>query len=190
MQSLRLARPRAIMMVGIPGSGKSFFAAQFAELFQAPYIDSLALEALAQDSAAAGTLISLVMGEVSKCGQTFVFEGNSDSRARRTEFFKWARSKGFQPLLIWVQTDKATSLSRTLKGGSLDRTEFADYVRDFSPPHPDERAIVVSGKHTFKSQLKVVLAHLGRENRANTPPPAAPSTAVPPRPTARPVVVR
>ena len=190
MQSLRLARPHAIMMVGIPGSGKTFFAAKFAEMFHAPYVDSLVIEALAQDSEAAGKLISIIMGEVAKCGQTFVFEGNSDSRVRRTEFFRWARSRGFQPLLIWVQTDQVTSLSRTLKNGSLNKDEFHDYLRDFSAPHPDEQAIVISGKHTFNSQLKVVLSYLSRENRASAEPLPKLHTAVPPRPTTRPIVIR
>lgn len=190
MQSLRLARPHAIMMVGIPGCGKSFFASKFADMFHAPYVDSLALEAMAKDSEAAGKLISLVMGELSKTGQTFIFEGNSDSRVRRTEFAKWARSKGFQPLLVWVQTDKVTSLNRTLKNGTLDRNEFADYVRDFSPPHPDEKPLVISGKHTFNSQLKVVLAQLSRENRPEATQPAVLNTAVPPRSTTRPSIVR
>lgn len=179
------------MMVGIPGCGKSFFASKFADIFRAPYIDSLAIEALAKDTKSAGELISLVMGELAKTERTFVFEGNSDSRVRRTEFARWARSKGFHPLLVWVQTDKTTSLNRTLKSGSLGRDEFEDYVRDFSPPHPDEKTIVISGKHTFNSQLKVVLAHLGRENRpADTKQVPKLSTAVPPRPTTRPIAVR
>lgn len=183
MKSLQLNRPHAIMMVGIPGSGKSFFAQQFAETFNAPYIDSLSIEDQSKDGEAAGILISMILGELAKTGQSFVFEGNSDSRVRRTEFARWARSKGYQPMLVWVQTDASTSLGRSLKANSLTREEFASITKDFSPPHPDEKPIVISGKHTYSSQARVVLAQLARDARPDTAatvperrPPARPAT--------------
>ena len=152
-------------MVGIPGSGKSFFASKFAETFNAPYIDSLAIEALAKDDESAGAMIAMLVTEIAKTNQTFLFEGNSDSRVRRTEFTRWARAHGYVPLLVWVQTDQSTSKARTLKAGSLAEDAFIDIVKDFSPPHPDEKPVVISGKHTFATQVKVILAHLGRYNR-------------------------
>lgn len=177
MKSLHLTRPHAIMMVGIPGSGKSFFAERFAETFSAPYIDSLAIETRATDAKAAGELIALLLGEVAKTKQTFVFEGNSDARIRRTEFGQWARNHGYQPLILWVQADQATSLKRSLKMKTLTRDQFADVVRSFSAPHADEKPIVISGKHTFASQLKVVLEHLSRDNRPIAAAVTAPTRA-------------
>lgn len=176
MESLHLGRPYAIMMVGIPGSGKSFFAAQFAEMFHAPYVDSLIIEKYSRDGDAAGELIGLVLGELVKTGQSFIFEGNSDSRVHRTEFARWARSKNYQPLLIWVQVDQKTALTRSLKSGSVTRDAFATILRNFSAPHEDEKAIVISGKHTYATQARVVLAQLSKEARpvvvAPTPRPA------------------
>lgn len=165
MKSLHLTRPHAIMMVGLPGSGKSFFASQFAEMFNAPYIDSLAIESKASDAAAASDLVAMMLAEIIKTGQTFIFEGNSDSRARRTEFARWARDKGYQPMLIWVQADQTTSLGRSLRAKTLTRDQFADAVRKFSPPHPHEKPVVISGRHTYASQAKVVLGRLSKDNR-------------------------
>lgn len=170
MQSLQLNRPHAIMMVGIPGSGKSFFAEQFAETFHAPYIDSLAIEERSRDGAAAGEIIAIVLGEVAKTGQTFIYEGNSDSRARRTEFARWARANNYQPLFVWVQTDNTTALKRTLKSGSLDENQFNAVLKDFSPPHPDEKAVVVSGRHTYASQARAVLTRLSKGTRPTSTP--------------------
>ncbi|MCA9340453.1 MAG: AAA family ATPase [Candidatus Saccharibacteria bacterium] len=170
MQSLQLSRPHAIMMVGIPGSGKSYFAQRFAETFRAPFIDSLVLEQQSRDDAAAGTLIGYVLGELAKTGTTFIFEGNSDSRVRRTEFAMWARAHGYTPLFIWVQTDATTSLDRTLKARSLTKEAFAEALKGFSAPHTSEKPIVISGKHTYASQAKVVLKRLSEHNR----PAAAP----------------
>ncbi|NCU37936.1 hypothetical protein EOL96_02660 [Candidatus Saccharibacteria bacterium] len=188
MKSLRLARPHAIMMVGIPGSGKSFFASKFAETFGAPYIDSLVIEAHAKNTESAGALIAIMVGEVAKTSQTFVFEGNSDTRARRTEFARWARSKGYQPLFVWVQIDESTAKNRTLKSQSLTADGFAAVMQDFSPPHHDERPIVISGKHTYASQARVVLNHLSRDGKLETDTPAR--TAPPARPAGRSVIVR
>ena len=189
MQSLQLSRPHAIMMVGIPGSGKSFFAEQFAETFNAPYIDSLVLEEHSRDERAAGELIGFVLGELTKTKSSFVFEGNSDSRVRRTEFAAWARNKGYVPLFIWVQVDMATALSRSVRSGSMSKDDFQQALKGFSAPHESEKAIVISGKHTYASQAKVVLKNLGAITR-----PATQSTAAP-RPVAvpserRPVQIR
>lgn len=190
MKSLRLSRPHAIMMVGLPGSGKSFFASQFATTFNAPYIDSLSIESHTQDAEGAGAIIALVMGEIAKTNQTFIFEGNSDSRVRRAEFAKWARQLGYQPLFIWTQVDHATSRDRTAKSKIMSQTDFEHANRTFSPPHPDEKAIVISGKHTFASQAKVVLAHLSKETRSETPP-ATQQAPAPTRPAgSRSIIIR
>lgn len=186
MESLHLGRPYAIMMVGIPGSGKSFFATQFAETFHTPYIDSLAVERLSKDGESAGELIGLILGELAKTKQSFIFEGNSDARVHRTEFVRWARNKGYQPLLIWVQVDHKTALKRSLKSGTVSRDAFISILRNFSTPHEDEKAVVISGKHTYASQARVVLAHLGRDARPAQPPVATtpaprPSSIQPPR---------
>lgn len=173
------------MMVGIPGSGKSFFAEKFAETFSLPYIDTLAIEARAADAHAAGELIAMTLGELVKTGQTLIFEGNSDSRVRRTEFARWARNHDYQPLFVWVQADKATSLSRTLKSKSLERDQFEAVVRDFSPPHADEHAVVISGKHTYATQAKIVLGQLSKDNR-----PSQSSIETPARPSSRSITVR
>lgn len=189
MKSLRLARPHAIMMVGIPGSGKTFFAEKFAATFGAPFIDSLTIEALAKDEQSAGALIALTVGEVAKTKQTFVFEGNADSRVRRSEFARWASNRGYQPLIVWVQTDKATSRARTLKAKSLNKEDFDSILAKFSPPHPDEKPLVISGKHTYASQAKVVLQHLSAEARPADEPVAPPRpTTV--RPAVRSITVR
>ena len=154
------------MMVGLPGSGKTFFAQQFASTFNAPYIDSLAIEQHTNNAASAGEIITMVMNEIAKTGQTFLFEGNADTRAHRTEFARWARASGYQPLFIWTQVDAATSRDRTAKAKTMTQEEYAEAVKTFSPPHASEKAVVVSGKHTYATQTKVVLHHLSKDSRS------------------------
>ena len=190
MKSLRLSRPHAIMMVGIPGSGKTFFAEKFAEMFNAPYIDTLVLERAAKDGEA-GKIIGYMVSEIAKTQHTFIYEGNSDTRVSRTEFAKWARSNGYQPLYVWVQIDNATAKSRTKKAATISEDEFNFTVKSFSTPHPDEKAIVISGKHTYATQAKVVLSHLSKFNRPeSTAPQPTPAQSATARPQNRSIVVQ
>lgn len=175
------------MMVGIPGSGKSFFARQFSDTFHTPYVDYNEFDSRAADAQAASELTLLFLDQIAKTEQTFLFEGSSDTRSNRTEFAKWARARGYVPLFVWTQTDQVTSLKRSVKAGIISRDEFANRLRDFSPPHPDEKALVVSGKHTFASQLRVVLTHLGAINRPVQKDPVRVASVAPPK---RNIVIR
>ena len=175
MKSLHLSSPHAIMLVGIPGSGKSFFASKFADTFNTPYIDSEYIESCSRDIESAHRIISSVLAEIVKTKQTFIFEGNSSSKVRRMEFARWARQHGYLPLLIWVQVDKNTAIRRSLKSKSMTREQFETELRKFTGPREDEKTIVISGKHTYASQAKAVLSYLSQGNRASasvvTPPP-------------------
>lgn len=166
MKSLSLARPHAIMMVGIPGSGKTFFASKFADTFNAPYINSTDVAILAKDEQAASQLTSMLVDLVVKSKQTFIYEGGTDTRVHRTEFSKWARSNGYQPMIVWVQTDPRAAEERSVKHNSLTPEEYKAAARAFSPPHSSEHPIVISGRHTYASQLKVVLNHLAKSRPA------------------------
>jgi len=66
MKSLHLSRPHAIMMVGLPGSGKSFFASQFAATFDTPYIDFGAIADITSDGEKASEIALLCLGEIAK----------------------------------------------------------------------------------------------------------------------------
>ena len=78
-------------MVGLPGSGKTFFAAQFAKAFGSPFIDINELSGYCQDDAAATVVGKTFLQEIAKTKQPFLYEGDSNTRARRSEFVRWAR---------------------------------------------------------------------------------------------------
>lgn len=152
-------------MVGLPGSGRSFFASQFSETFGAPHIDTTELARYCKDEKAAQALAIHLLNELAKTGTSFIYEGDTGSRVRRTEFARWAREHGRQPLIVWVQTDLATARHRSMKNKRLSREEFDYQVKHFSEPHPSEQQIVISGKHTYASQARGVLGFLGRTHQ-------------------------
>ena len=159
MKQLNLTKPHAIIMVGLPGSGKSFFAQKFSDMFAAPYINSDLLIENSRDHEASNKIITIFVKEIVKTKQTFVFEGNTDSRVNRTELSKWFKAQGYQPLFVWVQTDIATAKKRSSKQG-LSTDDFESIVGGFSAPHISEQPIVLSGKHTYATQAKIVLSRL------------------------------
>lgn len=169
MHALHLARPYAIMMVGYPGSGKTFFASKFSRMFNVPYVDINELQQLVGGGVNIESVVLFFLSEIMKTEQTFIFEGNSATRTNRSEFAKWAREKGYKPLFIWVQTDERTCRGRTMKSKQISPEEFDHQVETFSPPHADEKAVVISGRHTYTSQARAILNHIGSENRGGSP---------------------
>lgn len=193
MKPLNLTSPHLIIMVGIPGSGKSFFAEHFASTFNAPYIsfektrDELFKEQTGDNSQQiiVSRANSLLLSELLKTGQTIIYEGLTDAASVRLELARIARSKNYQPLFVWVQTESLSAKERATKvtRGKLSMTidQFDARLRHFTAPGSSEKAVVISGKHTYPSQLKIVLKRLadGHPDRLETPQaPARPSSSI------------
>jgi len=171
-------------MVGIPGAGKSFFAEQFAETFKAPIINSEKLRRSLfdlpshnkEEDTVVDKISGLMLQQIFQTDRTIVYVGQTSSRSERAAITKKARSAGYEPLFIWVQTEPITAKKRSLKPtnklNAISAELFDEKIKKFSPPHQNEKVVVISGKHTFSTQLKVVLKRLvePRENIAIRPP--------------------
>lgn len=180
-------------MVGIPGSGKSTFAEHFATTFQAPIINTDALKhELSLDDKQVTALQKHMLKELLKTHRTLLVEGMGQRRAQRAELIRTITDAGFKPLVVWVQTDLAESKRRATKpfprGSNLTPAEFDARVKEFQAPVAQEGALVISGKHTYATQLKVVLKQL-----ASTPRPvvaADEKPSQPARPRARGITIQ
>ncbi len=172
MKSLSLSKPHVIIMVGIPGSGKSFFAEHFADTFNAPLISSGRLRKelfeeptySSDEQATIRRVSDYLLDELFKTSRTIIYEGSTDTRTERQDLSRKSRSAGYEPLFVWVQTESATAklrIQKALKGSTTIRPDQFDLtIRRFSAPHASEKAVVISGKHTYASQLKIVLKRL------------------------------
>lgn len=163
MKSLSLNQPHAIIMVGIPGSGKTTFAEKFAHTFNAPFVDIDQILARARDETAADELLLLHLKEIMRTKSSLIIEADASSRVRRTELSKFLRDNNYQPLYVWVQTDVETAKQRSARSKKLLPEEHASALRQFSAPHESEKAVVISGKHTYASQAKIILKRLSVE---------------------------
>jgi predicted kinase len=165
MKSLSLSQPHLIIMTGVPGSGKSFFAEKFADTFHAPYVNYEIISSLC-DPTAANELFYYQIHELLKTQQTIIVEGLSDTRTERSELTRKARTSGYTPLLLWVQTDPSTAKNRITRvtknkpNRTLAPEEYDHEAKRFTPPNAIEKPVVVSGKHTYATQAKVILKKL------------------------------
>ena len=162
MKSLQLSEPHLLIVVGGPGSGKSTFAAKFAEMFHAPFIDGGQILSASLDHRAAVYLATMILSEIQRTNQTLVYEPISGTKVERTEIAKAAVKAGYKPLVIWLQTDKYVAEARaTRKSRSnphpMTVKEFEQHNKRFTPPSSGEKYVVVSGMHTFATQARVVL---------------------------------
>lgn len=126
--------------------------------------------------------MNLMLAEYLKTKRTIVIEGQLDRRANRAELVKVLNKAGYKSLLVWVQTDANEAHRRATKkypkGSGLDSDEFNELLQQFQPPLPQEKPVVISGKHTYTTQVKIVLKQLAADN----PRPAV-STAAQPKQT-------
>lgn len=168
MKQLSLTKPHLLIMTGIPSSGKSFFAEKFSETFSAPLVDYRYLLSVSESDETAESATQYMLTQIMKTKQSLIYEGKTDSRKDRQAIASWARSAGYEPLFIWVQTDEPTARARAakqLKHASnrvLDSQMHEQLSKKYSKPTAAEKHIVISGKHTYSTQAKVVLSKLSQ----------------------------
>lgn len=175
MKPASSASPHAIIMIGVPGAGKSTFAERFAETFQALIVSQTKLERyFGVSEEASFELRDAILGEYLKTKRTIVIDGGADSKEVRDDLVKKFKKAGYQTLIVWVQTDTTEAERRAIKpypkGSGLSVEVFDQFVSTFDPPHHREKTVVVSGKHTYTSQLKIVLKQLASNAAPKLPP--------------------
>ena len=151
---------RAILVLGAPCSGKTTFSEQFAAQFNATFYD---LDALKEKHNLSRQFILLLVSEIAKTGSTLVLEGGNETEKDRRELAEILRAAGYTPTLIWIQTDVSTirmRLKNKLKSVEKAKTVYDNRIKALEAPSDAEAPIVLSGKHTYHTQLKQVLTQL------------------------------
>jgi predicted kinase len=166
MKSLSLTQPHILIMVGVPGAGKTFFAEKFAETFSAPYISLEKIIPYTTSDTDASIILQHQFAELLKTRRTFIVEGNTDARTEREALSRKAKAAGYETLIVWVQTDPTTAKYRSVRDtkNKINRTltseEYDRIIKRFTPPNAIEKPTVVSGKHTYATQAKIILKKL------------------------------
>lgn len=189
MKSLSLSKPHVLVMVGLPGSGKSFFADKFAEMFNAPLASREKIAAhLGHDNKEIEDVILDQLDELLKTKQSVIVDGVGDTRATRGEISRKAHKAGYETLFVWVQTDPVTAKSRSAKKPTdtthrhIKDAEYDSVAKHFITPSAIEKPVVISGKHTYATQAKVILKKLTEPRATISHHSAAPIRVEPKQP--------
>lgn len=175
MKDLQLTPPLLIIVMGGPGSGKTFFARQFAEQFNIPRIseDVVRFELFEQpqfnqdEIEITSRIAHYALAQIMKTQQTVICEGTFLQLEQRKELYELAALCGYHTLTIWLQTDTTTAMNRVLRRDrrspdskfsfSMSEEAFTNVMNSLERPVAKEPILVISGKHTYRSQSLAVL---------------------------------
>lgn len=150
------------MFFGYPGSGKSTFAAQLAKNIKYAHLsgEKLVASAIGQDRGLSDKellkMILYMAQEFINCGVGVILDIDLPRKQHRAFVKEFAKKNKIKSLLIWLQIDAETAKQRL---GKHARRDFERTVNSLQNPTGEEY-IVISGKHTFKSQNPPVINKL------------------------------
>lgn len=166
------------MLYGFPGSGKTYFARQFAEnigavhlqsdrvrfeLFEKPRYDK-------QENDIVSHLMQYMSEEFLKAGMSVIYDGDVTKSVIRRDVREVAFEAKAFPLLVWPQIDIESAFSRVVKrdrrktddkySNTLDRTSYEQEISKMQNPSSSEDYVVISGKHNYQTQQNAVIKKL------------------------------
>jgi predicted kinase len=177
MGKIATTKPVLIMLYGVPGVGKTYFAADLAksmgaahlqgdriryELFEEPRYDK-------QENEIVSHLMEYMAEEFLKTGTNVIFDTNTDRLVQRRALRELTNRHKGQSLIVWMQIDKESAYQRLAK---RDRRRSGD---KYTRPHTketfkevatgmqnpkNEDYVVISGKHTTTMQRSALVKKL------------------------------
>lgn len=158
-----LSQPRAILVFGAPASGKTTFCEKFSQQFRAPFYN---LTEICKDNNFSRETMLIILQLIARTGQNIIIEGGLNTQADREEIKKLFIEEGYDPSLIWIQTDVNTIKSRLkarLKSVAKAKEEYDRKISELeAPDEVFEKPIVLSGKQTFEMQLSHTIPQLAK----------------------------
>lgn len=169
------------MLYGFPGAGKTYFARQFSDQFHAAHLqgDRIRFELFEkprydrEENGIVTHLMNYMTEEFLSAGVSVIYDVNAMRLSQRRQLRDMARRTGAVPVLIWQQIDIDSAFQRTAKrdrrraddkfSPAMDRPAFERFAVNMQNPQ-NEEYMVISGKHTFPTQLSSVVKYL-RENK-------------------------
>lgn len=195
-----ISQPMIVQVVGPAGSGKSFFARRFSKTFGAPLVSRdrlrwtlFAHHTYSEDEESIVSQVTDVMvDELLKTGKLFILDGGYNRRPARNLIRDKAQKNNYQIFTIIVQTDEPTARNRATHRNqrsaddrynqSLSVEQYTAQIKAYQPPVVDKNTVVISGKHTYSTQARIVLKKLVEAQKipiaAYTKPKVRPASAV------------
>src|SRR3989344_7424043 len=166
MSKLTASTPVLLIMVGLPGAGRTETASKLAEKLGAMHLQLDEVASLLDHDKYSDQIIHrLGLGILDKFlgqGISLVWDGGAYTKRERQELRRLARAYDYKVLIIWLQVDRATAVRRSERrnrsrasnkfASEMDNKSFAETVKRFERPEFEDY-VVISGKHAFRSQF-------------------------------------
>ncbi len=174
-KTLFINQPYLILLIGIPGSGKTFFAEKFAKAFNTPFInlndlrfDLFAAPEFTKDEEShLETIGRSILPELMRSRRAIMIEGGLEARSDRMAYRQIAKQNNYEVVTVWVQNTEPTALYRSTRNVKasprkylLTTEQFNTMTKRFTTPNLRENPVVISGNHTFSTQAKSLLRRL------------------------------
>ena len=178
MVKVKLKQPVFFILMGMPGSGKTYLARQLSKTFSAAHVsaEQIRSELLEKPSfspeeeEAVKNMMFLMSEQFLANNLATVFDSSASTKAARKQLAQFGRGLKAKPMIIWQQIDRTSAWSRCQERQqqptdddthhtAIDREVFDRFVSLIEEPTREE-VIVVSGKHSGSGQLQTILRRL------------------------------
>jgi predicted kinase len=178
MVKIKPTQPVLILLYGFPGAGKTYFARQFNEAFDAAHLEQDRIrhqlfeqpKYTKQENFALNRIMEYMTSEFLNAGISVIYDMNALRISQRRQLRELARQHKAATLVVWFQVDADTAFVRNHKRDrrkhddryavGYDVEAFKQLANYMQHPEPTEDFVVVSGKHTFTGQLSSTLKKL------------------------------
>ena len=178
MGKLQPTKPLLVLLYGMPGSGKTFFARQLCDQISAAHVqgDRIRDELFEnptyskEENHIVASLMSYMAGEFLQAGISVVFDTNAMRLTQRRNLRNLAIKSDAHTVLLWMQIDPDSAYRRASKrdkrkhddkyAQEMDPTTFRELLAGMQNPDLTEKFLVLSGKHVFSTQKNAVLRYL------------------------------
>ena len=104
----------------------------------------------------------ILISQIAKCKHALIVEGALDTERQRNEMRDLLMKAGYNPRLVWIQTDLNAIKQRMRKKYSK-----LDDAKKIEAPADYENPLVISGKHMFQTQCRNVIRGLSEREKAH-----------------------